>query len=99
MAGDPKVFAGDWIEIEGDDQKGVPRKVRAVITRTPDAVDPRHRAEVVYLDSRGRAINEDVVWTGDHWSFAMKGPCGGFADQNSSMVMYVRTLRDGGSGR
>ena len=52
-----------------------------------------HR-RVVYLDAESRAINEDVVWTGSQWAFAMKGPCGGFADQNSSMVIYVRALRD-----
>jgi len=95
MAKAPRVYPGDWITVRGDDEKGTNQDVRAVVSRVPDGPDdPRRYVEVVYLDAKGRAINEDVVWTGSQWTFAMRGPCGGFADQNSSMVIYVRALRD-----
>ena len=45
--------------------------------------------EVVYLDDRNRAINEDVLWSGSYWEFKIEGPCGGYADKYSRLSDYV----------
>ena len=37
--------------------------------------------EVVYLDNRDRAINEDVVWKDGKWQFKNQGASGGYADK------------------
>lgn len=49
--------------------------------------------EAVYLDNRGKAINEDVRWNGTTWEFVHSGPCGGYADQSTRLAPYVRKLK------
>jgi len=51
--------------------------------------------EVVYLDDRNRAINDDVVWKEDHWEFKQPGPSGGYADKYSRLSSFVAKLRKG----
>jgi hypothetical protein len=51
--------------------------------------------EVVYLDDRDRAINEDVRRSGGGWEFAVSGPCGGYADKYDRLREYVGILRRG----
>ena len=51
--------------------------------------------EVVYLDERDRAINEDAVWRDDGWHFLIPGVCGGYADNYSRLASFVSELRSG----
>ena len=51
--------------------------------------------EVVYIDDRNRAINEDVIWKEGHWVFKQPGPCGGYADNNPRLTEFVARLRRG----
>jgi len=51
------------------------------------------RVEVVYLDDRDRAINENAVWRSNRWEFELFGPCGGYADGNSRLSAFVAQLR------
>jgi len=51
--------------------------------------------EVVYLDDRDRAINEDAVLQNDKWEFKVSGACGGYADKYSRLNEYVSILRIG----
>lgn len=50
--------------------------------------------EVVYLDG-SKAINDDVVWDNDHWSFVNSGASGGYADKYERLSDFVHTLRYG----
>ena len=84
MANRPEVSPRDWISIgERGRVSGVVCDVRA------DDV------EVVYLDDRSRAINEDVRWADTHWEFAMPGQGGGYADIYQRLSEYVAILRAG----
>jgi hypothetical protein len=79
----PDLHPGEWVEIG---------PVSAVVCRVhPEA----SKAEVVYLDERDRAINEDVRWVDDHWEFAVKGPSGGYADKSDRLGEFVAILRRG----
>lgn len=83
----PTVSSGDWISIG---KRIDPVMVNAVVCNVFD-----ERIEVVYLDIRDRAINEDVVWTGTHWKFKDQGPSGGYADNYDRLTEYVSKLRRG----
>ena len=90
MADMPEVSLEEWIKV------GKEGLVDAVVCR----VYPRLSAdggniEVVYLDQKKKAINEDVKWTGTHWEFAIKAACGGYADNSSRLQRYVEILRRG----
>jgi hypothetical protein len=80
----PEVKPGDWIRIG--------EKVSAVVCTLYD--NAPDKVEVVYLNSK-KAINEDVIWTGEGWKFAIEGPCGGYADNYSRLSTYVNILRRG----
>ena len=80
----PPVTAGQWITI------GKPGHTDAVVCAVE--VDT---CEVVYLDERNRALNEDVKWVDDHWEFALQGPVAGYADKYDRLRQYVSILRTG----
>lgn len=73
------VKPGEWISVN--------KYVDAVVCNVYD-----DHIEVVYL-SRGRAVNEDVVWDDEGWQFQYPdGPCGGYADQYPRLATYCRIL-------
>lgn len=78
----------DWITIGSRD---------AVVCRTyekePNKIDVV--IEVVYLDDRNRAINEDAHFKDGEWTLVIKEPCGGYADKYSRLADYVSILRSG----
>ena len=53
------------------------------------------RAEVVYIDYRRRAINDDVVWANGEWRFEHPGASGGYADKYDRLREFVAVLRRG----
>jgi hypothetical protein len=77
----PEVSPGQWIKIGKRD---------AVVCN----VHADH-IEVVYLDDRNRAINEDVGWDGSQWTFKRPGPSGGYADKYPRLYEYLSILRRG----
>ena len=82
----PSVEPGQWILVG---------RKRAVVCRIYSNSDFRKDSiEVVYLD-RNRAINEDVCWKDDCWTFVDQGPAGGYADHYPGLSRYVRILRAG----
>ncbi len=84
----PVVKLGDWVEIGTS-----PPYVRGVVCSIYD--DQRlGDIEVVYIDVRDQAINEDVVWNDNHWEFKSKGQVGGYADRYSRLNNYVSILRN-----
>jgi len=91
MTEKPTVRPGDWITFGS----GVLLKKAVVCTvyQNTSLAD----IEVVYLDDRDRAINEDMVWKDGKWQFKQPGPCGGYADQYDRLKGYVSQLRRGGS--
>jgi hypothetical protein len=53
------------------------------------------KIEVVYLDDRNRAINEDVHYKDGKWKFLNDGPNGGYADDFLRLKNFVSVLRVG----
>jgi hypothetical protein len=53
------------------------------------------KIEVVYLDRRNRAINEDVHYKVGKWTFVYDGLNGGYADNYSRLGEFVAILRAG----
>ncbi|KEO73674.1 hypothetical protein [Anditalea andensis] len=53
------------------------------------------KIEIIYLNDRNQAINEDAHYIGGKWTFAHEGPCGGNADNYPRLAEYVRILRAG----
>lgn len=53
------------------------------------------KIEVVYLDDRNRAINEDVHYKDGKWKFLFDGPNGGYADNYPRLRDFVSILRVG----
>jgi len=89
MSEKPKVALGDWITFGSS---RLPKS--AVVCAVYD--DPSlGDIEVVYLDDRNQAINEDMVWQDVKWDFKNSGPCGGYADQSDRLEHYVEILRGG----
>jgi hypothetical protein len=74
------VKAGDWIVINN--------YRNAVVCRVFDDF-----IEVVYLDDKNRAINEDAVWEDGKWRFVCPTPCGGYADHYDRLAQFVKQLR------
>jgi hypothetical protein len=89
MSEKPVVKPGEWITI-GKGHFGKSALVCNVYSDQAIA-----DIEVVYLDDRDRAINDDVVWKEDHWEFKNPGPSGGYADKSSRLSQYVAQLRHG----
>ncbi len=78
----PRVAPSDWIRIGNVD---------AVICQEYDG----GTVEVVYLDWRDRAINEDAVWADGEWEFEHEGAYGRYADRNRRLSEFVHVLRRG----
>jgi hypothetical protein len=83
----PEIAPGDWLRIGDSGKAAVVCQVHA----NPMGAD----VEVIYLDDRDRAINEDVIWDGIKWQFKHPGPCGGYADRYSRLASFVAILRSG----
>ncbi len=86
----PTVTPGDWITIRG--AIGLDAVVSALWP--PDSGGPGD-IEAVYLDDRNRAINVDVRWDGQGWTFAHDFVDGGYADKYDRLREYVGILRRG----
>lgn len=84
----PDVNTGEWVSL------GSSPRTHAVVTEVYPDSEPG-RIEVVYLDDRDRAIQEDVVWEEEHWQFKDSGPVGGYADRVSRLSEFVAILRRG----
>jgi hypothetical protein len=54
----------------------------------------QNNVEAVYLDHKGQAINEDMVFENNEWDFKISGPCGGYADKNPRLSEFVRKLKN-----
>jgi hypothetical protein len=54
-----------------------------------------NKFEVVYLDRKNLAINEDVQYKDGVWTFVYDGPGGGYADKSSALGEFVSILRAG----
>jgi hypothetical protein len=80
---EPKL--GGWISFSKDQKL----KQQAVVCHIYDS----ENIEVVYLDERNRAINEDMKLIDGKWEFKISGPCGGYADNRSRLREYVGILR------
>ncbi len=89
MTDKPDVKPGDWISFGS----GVLPKSAVVCNVYEDST--LEDIEVVYLDDRDRAINEDMVWKNGEWEFTISGPCGGYADKYDRLRTYVAQLRRG----
>ena len=82
MTKDLIIRPGEWISIGN---------ISAVISKIYD----NSNAEVVYLDDRNQAINEDAVLVNNSWKFKYEGVSGGYADKNSRLREFVGILRRG----
>lgn len=91
MENSPSVLPGNWVTV------GPNRAVKAVVCRVYDGVGITGKIEVVYLDSKNQAINEDVKWMDGHWDFCMSS--GGYADNYSRLQRFVQILREGSTRR
>ena len=87
MTNRTELALGNWLRIGASGKAAVVCQVHA--NRMGADV------EVVYLDNRDRAINEDVLWDGSKWQFGHPGPCGGYADKYSRLASFVDILRSG----
>ena len=85
----PTVKPGDWISF------GSGMLSRNAVVSNVYQDDSWADIEVVYLDERDRAINENMVWKEEKWQFKISGPCGGYADNYSRLNDYVAQLRRG----
>lgn len=79
----PAVKSYDWIVVGQKD---------AVVC---NVLKDSEQIEIVYLDDKDKAINEDVRWNGSRWEFVNQSPCGGYADNNSRLSVFVGILRAG----
>lgn len=84
----PLIKIGDWITIGTRSDL----KEAVVCTVCADSI------EVVYLDDRDQAINEEMVWEKGKWHFKISGPCGGYADKCPRLSEFVGKLRRGRYG-
>ncbi len=87
MTGKPTVNPGDWITFGS----GFRPKKAVVCTVYQDT--SLADIEVVYLDDRDRAINDDMVWKDGKWQFRHPGPSGGYADHYDRLKVYVAQLK------
>ncbi|MCI0447686.1 hypothetical protein L0152_31290, partial [bacterium] len=58
-----------------------------------ESSDPFGDCEVVFIDSRNRAINRDVRWVNGNWEFVEIDDLGGYADNNDRLREFVALLR------
>lgn len=55
--------------------------------------EEKTECEVVYMDHKGMAINEDAALNGEKWEFKIQKPCGGYADNNTRLSPFVQMLK------
>ncbi len=80
----PNVKLKDWISV------GL---IDAVVCHI--YADEPNKVEVVYLDNKNHAINEDVQYKDGIWTFIYDDPCGGDAVSSSARGEFVSILRAG----
>jgi hypothetical protein len=68
-----------------------PLPKKAIVCRIYDS----ETIEVIYIDYRDRAINDDMVLKDGEWVFKHPGPSGGYADKYDRLSQFVRRLRQG----
>ena len=67
---------------------GKEEQVRAIVC----TIRPK-RIEVVYLDSTGRALHQEIEWHAKAWEFIAGAGGGVPADKDTRLEPYVKTLR------
>ena len=82
----PEMTPGQLIDI------GMTRAVVSLVYSDPHAA--RADGEVVYIDERNRAINQDVIYNGERWEFANNDGSGGYADRYDRLQSFVALIRD-----
>lgn len=87
MADRPTVKPGDWITFGN---RLFPKS--AVVCSVHQGA-PLGEIEVVYLDDRDRAINEEMIWKDNQWEFKHSGLNGGYADKSDRLRSFVSQLR------
>ncbi|MBW8000857.1 MAG: hypothetical protein FVQ80_02390 [Planctomycetes bacterium] len=86
MTEKPTVAPGDWITFGNN--------ISAVVCTIYENTS-LGEIEVVYIDSRDRAINADMVWRDGKWEFKSSEVCGGYADKYTRLEQFVSKLRSG----
>lgn len=76
------VKPGEWVSIG---------RVSAVVTTVYDSLN----IEVVYLNDKKKAINENAILKNNCWEFKNTGVCGGYADKYDRLREFVSILRQG----
>lgn len=89
MAERPQIKIGDWITIENGHNK-----VKAVVCAIY-SLGPHGYIEVVYLDDQDKAINADVAWDDEGWSFKGPGLSGRYENKDDRLCNLVSKLRSG----
>lgn len=82
----PIVKAGDWVVVGKNG-------THAVVCTVFSNEELKDEIEVVFIDSRDRAINRHIRWNNEYWEFV--GDLGGYADKYDRLRKYVRILRSG----
>ena len=67
---------------------GKKESVQAVVC----SIRPK-RVEVVYLDAFGKALHQEIHWTGGAWEFVAGVQGGVPADKDARLESYVKKLR------
>ena len=84
--GVPVLLPGDWVTI-GCPSPGLSPLKGVVVQLLGENV-----AEIVYLDHRDRAINEEIIWNKVGWDFRDSSD-GGYADKYDRLREFVNILR------
>lgn len=77
----PEVIESTWIKL-GPQERGYDRTDAYVLK----VLSPT-KLSVGYHQNRLKAIKEDVIWTGTHWEFEIKGPCGSYLRGNEEAIV------------
>ena len=83
-------------ELKPHDEIYIGNGVRAIVSCVFSEPHPDGAvAEVVHMDAH-KAVNSDIAWIEDHWTFV--GPdFGGYADGKDRLRPFVTKLRYGGA--
>ena len=82
----PNIKPHDWITIGTR---------HAVVSNIIEESDDKIKVEIVYLDDKNKAINENVIWKNNKWEFEYNTPTGGYADKYTRLNEFVGQLRRG----
>ena len=87
MSEKPTVKPGDWITFGNN--------ISAVVCTVYEDTSLGD-IEMVHIDRRDRAINDDMVWQDGKWEFkSPNGGGGGYADKYSRLAQFVAQARRG----